>query len=83
MTTSDATELNETVHDSIGVQGNGIRIPSCPECDQPVMIEYGLSTGSFSQCPWEDCGAWLAYKVEVTAEAYETRKEAKEAHADG
>lgn len=77
---SDATEGTEIVHKSIAVQDNGIRIPSCPECSQPVMIEYGLSTGKFAECPWEDCGAWLAYTVEVTAEAYETREEAKEAY---
>lgn len=79
---SDATEMSEIVHESIAVQDNGIRIPYCPVCDQPVMIEYGLSTGKFAECPWEDCGAWLAYKVEVTIEAYETREAAKEAYAD-
>ena len=75
------TERSEIVHESIGVQDNGIRIPNCPECGEPVMIEYGLSTGEFAQCPWEDCDAWLAYEVEVTVESYVTRQEAKEAYA--
>lgn len=44
------------------------------------MMEYGLSTGKFGQCPWEDCGAWLAYDVEVTVTAFDTREEAKEMH---
>ena len=76
------TALSEIVHESISVQDNGIRIPSCPECGQPVMIEYGLSTGKFGACPWEDCNAWLAHAVKVTTEAYETHEQAEEAHAD-
>jgi endogenous inhibitor of DNA gyrase (YacG/DUF329 family) len=76
------TPIAEIVHDSVSVQDNGIRIPACPECGNPVMVAYGLSTGKFGACPWEDCGAWLAYEVEIGVETHETRQAAKEAYAD-
>lgn len=66
--------------ESVAVQDNGIRIPQCPRCEQPIMIEYGLSTGKFGPCPWEDCDAWVAHEVEVTSLAFDTREEAKRYH---
>lgn len=74
---------DRTTTDSISVQDNGIRLPHCPSCERPIMLPYGLSTGKFGQCPWEDCSAWLAHEVEVTSLAFDSREEAKRYHEEG
>jgi hypothetical protein len=69
---------NDTTHiERIGVEGNGIRIPACPRCGQPNVIPYKIERATFGQCAAEDCDAWIAYDVSVTAVAYDNRESAK------
>jgi len=72
-----ASVTDRITAESVGVQDNGIRIPHCPRCDQPIMIEYGLSTGKFGPCPWEECDAYLTHDVTVVTVACDTREGAK------
>jgi hypothetical protein len=72
--------LGQTTTDAVTQQGPGVRIERCPVCETPVMVEVGVRTGDFAQCPDKDCGAWLTYEVSVTVTAFETREEARAHH---
>lgn len=71
-----------TLH-NVTVEDRGIRISECPRCGNPIVLDIALKTGTFGECPWEDCGAWVAYDVNVTATAFNTRAAAKAKHEDG
>jgi hypothetical protein len=70
--------MPETTHyESIGVEGNGIRIRGCPRCGSPIVIPYSLKRATFGECPDSDCEAWVTYNVSVTAVAFDDRESAK------
>jgi len=70
--------MGETQHfERVSVEAGGIRIPACPRCGQPNVIPRKVERSTFGQCAAEDCEAWIAYDVSVTAVALDERESAK------
>lgn len=68
----------ETAHyERATVEAGGIRIPACPRCGEPNIIPRKLERATFGQCAADDCDAWIAYDVSITAVALDDRESAK------
>jgi len=65
------------VFERVSVEAGGIRIPACPRCGTPNVIPRKLERATFGKCAGDDCDAWLAYDVRVTAVACDDRESAK------
>lgn len=70
--------MSDTSHyERISVEAGGVRIPACPRCGSPLVIDRSIERATFGQCPNGGCGAWIAYDVSVTAVALNDRESAK------
>lgn len=70
--------MSETQHfERVSVEAGGIRIPACPRCGQPNVIPRKIERATFGKCAGDDCEAWIAYDVSVTAVALDDRESAK------
>lgn len=70
--------MSETQHfERVSVEAGGIRIPACPRCGQPNVIPRKIERATFGKCAADDCEAWIAYDVSVTAVALDDRESAK------
>lgn len=70
--------MTETcVFERVAVEAGGIRIPACPQCGTPNVLSHGIERATFAKCAGDDCGAWIAYDVRITAVACDDRESAK------
>jgi hypothetical protein len=59
--------------------GTSLRV-HCPRCENPVEKEFVLKTGEYGACPWDECDAILAHKVEIETTAVDTKDDAQEVY---
>jgi hypothetical protein len=65
------------IYERVSVESGGIRIPSCPRCGTPNIVSRKVERATFAECANNECDAWIAYDIRVTAVACDTRELAK------
>lgn len=70
--------MSETnVFERVSVENGGIRVPACPRCGEPNVVPRKIERATFGKCAADDCEAWIAYDVRLTAVAFDEREAAK------
>jgi len=45
----------------------------CPQCGEPVEIEYQIKNGEYGECPHEDCDAIIVHEITHKVFAVDSR----------